>query len=148
MTRTMSVNLPMSDDYSSASLHTFSAFFSHYTNDFGMWVYTNGDGACPNSLIPLNDTLYGTASEGGMYGYATPRSRSNYGFGTIFGAEWSGIGTGPAASPKWFSASCLCCRRRSQASDRTGDGSFNKQARYDEQLGRYGPGPNKVSAAS
>jgi uncharacterized repeat protein (TIGR03803 family) len=66
------------------TLHMFSAFFSNHTNEFGDVVYTNSDGAYPHGLTLLNDTLYGTASAGGMNGYATPHSHSNHGFGTIF----------------------------------------------------------------
>jgi uncharacterized repeat protein (TIGR03803 family) len=49
------------------TLHTFAAF---QTNSFG--TYTNSDGAHPSAGLTLSgDTVYGTASEGGMFGGGT-----------------------------------------------------------------------------
>jgi uncharacterized repeat protein (TIGR03803 family) len=55
------------------------AFVETNTNSFG--VYTNSEGAGPNSLILCGSTLYGTASEGGDWGQ-----------GSVFAVNTDGTG--------------------------------------------------------
>jgi uncharacterized repeat protein (TIGR03803 family) len=53
----------------SANAQTFTTLYSFTAYPSG--YNTNSDGASPNALILSGDTLYGTAENGGTYGYGT-----------------------------------------------------------------------------
>jgi uncharacterized repeat protein (TIGR03803 family) len=53
-----------------ATLHSFAPA-SRFTNNYGQVRSRNSDGLSPGSLILSSNTLYGTASDGGSWGYGT-----------------------------------------------------------------------------
>src|SRR6266540_1528375 len=80
-----------------STLHSFTAS-APFTNSDGYVFYTNSDGAGPGGVILSNNTLYGTASGGGVWGSGTvfALNTDGTGFTNLYNfPRFVGIGSSP-----------------------------------------------------